>query len=263
MNNIRIFRKYIGYKLFSKHKTGHGIHSPFVFDLISKVFQDKNEYAEYSIVERLKARLLNEERKIKITFFGAGSKYNRKNFRKLNSIARTSSIEEKYGRLLFRLVKYFKPNNILELGTSVGVSASYMAFANKESAIHTIEGCKNILEIAKTNFRVLALDNIITYNNSFDSILGEILEKTKSVDFVFIDGDHKKNAILNYFNKIKEYINNNSIIVIDDIRWSKEMEEAWKIIKNDDKVTVTIDLFFMGIAFFRSESSKQNFLINF
>lgn len=258
-----MLRKYINYRLFSKSKKGHGIHSPFVFEVVNIVFQDTNNYPEYELVEKLKERLLNEERKIKTTIYGASKDAGKKKFRKLNSIAKKSSVKEKYGRLLYRLVRYSGSENILELGTSLGISTSYMAYANRYAKIHTIEGCSNTLDIAKTNFKVQGFNHIETYNYNFDSILVKVLNTMQKVDFAFIDGNHQKESTLKYFEKIKKYIHNDTILIFDDIRWSKEMEDAWEVIKSDKQVTISIDIFYMGIVFFRKENTKQNFVVNY
>lgn len=263
MNALTLLFKYINYKLFSKSKKGHGIHSPFVFEIVNIVFHDTNNYPEYELVEKIKDRLLNEERKIKTTIYGASRNAGKKKFKKLNSIAKKSSVKEKYGRLLYRLVRYSDSENILELGTSFGISTSYMAHANRYAKIHTIEGCYNTLDIAKTNFKVQGFSHIETYNHNFDNILAKVLNTMQKVDFAFIDGNHQKESTLKYFEKIKKYIHNDTILIFDDIRWSEKMEEAWEIIKSDKQVTLSIDIFYMGIVFFRKESTKQNFTINF
>ena len=260
---IAIAFKYLKYKLFSKPRKGHGIHSPFIYELVDKVFQDKEIYKEYDLVEKLKERLLNEERKINIKSFGASEDAGKRIIKKLSSIVKKSSVKEKYGQLLFRLIRYYKPKNILELGTSLGIGTSYMAYADRDARIYTIEGCSNTLEIAKTNFKIQGLNNISTIKYGFDGILVKVLNMMDKVDFVFIDGNHQKESTIKYFEKIKKFAHNDTILVFDDIRWSKGMEEAWNIIKSDNDVTITIDLFFMGLVFFRKESSKQNFIINF
>ena len=170
----------------------------------------------------------------------------------------------KYGQFLFRLAYHFKPNTILELGTSLGITTSYLAFANQNSKVITIEGCTNISSEAKNCFQSLGLNNIETVVGNFDSVLSSRLKTQDSrFDFVFFDGNHKKKPTLNYFNQCLSHATNDSVFIFDDIHWSDEMEEAWEEIKSHPKVIVTIDLFFLGLVFFRKEQAKENFVLRF
>ena len=263
MSTVRIAFKYIRYKICSKHKRGHGIHSPFVYHLIKNVFQDKNDYNEFLQIEDLKKRLLKNKTKIVIKDFGAGSKLTAVNTRTISKIAKHGTIKKKYGRLLFRLIKEIKATKIVELGTSLGISAMYLALSNPNAELYTIEGSSDILNVAEKNFSESGIKNIKTYNDNFDFVLPKLLAKLGNIDFAFVDGNHKKEATINYFKQLKRCVHNNSVIVFDDIHWSDEMEEAWNFIKADNDVRISIDIFFMGLVFFRKESSKQNFIINF
>ena len=159
----------------------------------------------------------------------------------------------------FRVVNYFKPSTILEIGTSLGFTTSYISNANKKSKITTIEGDPTIANIAKSNFQILKLKNVEIINDNFDNIL-ETLFKQK-YDLVFFDGNHSKEATLRYFNWAKDNSNENTIFIFDDIYWSKGMTEAWETIKKHPQVTVTIDTFFWGFVSFRKEQAKEHFTI--
>ncbi|NOZ46154.1 MAG: class I SAM-dependent methyltransferase [Chlorobi bacterium] len=263
MNLIKKGLKYIRYFLFSKNRKGHGIHSPFVYGFVRNILNDKKEYEAYKIIENILYDLKNNNAIVEIENFGAGSKINKNLKRKISDLAKNNSIKKKYGRLLFRLVQYYKPQEIIELGTSLGISSLYMALASKSAQVHTIEGCKNTLNVAKQIIKKANISNIQYYNSNFDTILPDVLKKEKTFDLAFIDGNHKKEAVLKYFYLFKKYIHNNSILIFDDINWSNDMNEAWKIICSDKSVTVTINIFQMGIVFFRKESSKQDFTIKF
>jgi predicted O-methyltransferase YrrM len=185
--------------------------------------------------------------------------------RTISEIAERSLKSEKYGQLLFRLVNHFKPNTILELGTSLGISTAYLASANPNSKVITIEGCPNIASEAKKNFEILGLKNIESVIGNFDSVLPAALCQLPTADckLVFFDGNHKKEPTLRYFNQCLELADNTSVFIFDDIHWSNEMEEAWEEIKSHPQVTVTIYLFFLGLVFFRKEQVKQNFIVRF
>lgn len=182
----------------------------------------------------------------------------------MSEIAERSSKDKKYCELLFRLAYHFKPTTILEFGTSLGISTAYLASASPNAKVITIEGCRNTASEAKNNFQTLGLQNIETIAGDFDTELSAVGSRQSAIiDFIFFDGNHKKEPTLKYFSQCLESIHNNSVFIFDDIHWSDEMEEAWEEIKSHPKVSVTIDLFFLGLVFFRKEQEKENFVLRF
>ena len=184
----------------------------------------------------------------------------------MGEIAERSAKNKKYCKLLFRLAYYFKPTTVLELGTSLGISTAYLASANPNSKVITIEGCPNTAQEAKKNFESLGLANIESLIGNFEDVLTTNIERLTSngkLDFAFFDGNHKREHTLKYFTQCLESTHNNSVFIFDDIHWSDEMEEAWEEIKSHPKVSVTIDLFFLGLVFFRKEQAKENFIIRY
>jgi predicted O-methyltransferase YrrM len=261
MNQLKFPFKYLHYLFTSKTK--HGIHSPFVYDLLTKVIQDKSGPEIFKRIETIREELLRSELEINVNDLGAGSQNNSSLKRKIKDIAKNAAKSPKYAQLLYRLVNHFKPQIILELGTSLGISTIYQAAAVPNSKIITIEGCTETAAIAKNNFSKMQLNNVEQLIGNFDEQLPNILNKVKQLDYVFFDGNHKKAPTLNYFNLCLSKTHNNSLFIFDDIHWSDEMEQAWEIIKNHPQVTVTIDLFFLGLAFFRKEQVKEDFVIRF
>ncbi len=259
-NFLSIANKYIKHNLKAKSKKGHGIHSPFVFELCSSVFSLRK--SRIKEVERIRKQLLRSKEKITFTDIGAGSHVETQKTRMIKEIARFSS-NKKINKLLYKLVNHLKPSTIIEFGTSFGFSTMYMAKANPEAKIFTIEGVPEIAKIAKDNFTKLRVDNIQLINSGFDECLEKIEDEYKDRVLVFLDGNHKKEPTLKYFNNVINHISEESVIIIDDINWSEEMNEAWGIIKKSAHVMLTIDLFFVGIVFFKKNIFKQNFKIRF
>jgi mRNA degradation ribonuclease J1/J2 len=107
------------------------------------------------------------------------------------------------------------------------------------------------------------VDNIILNEGLFDEVLPDILSGGVKPGLVFIDGNHRKVPVLNYFTSIAENSDSKTVIIIDDIHYSKEMEEAWEEIRLDDKVSVTIDIYRMGIVFFRRGINRNNYIIRY
>lgn len=248
------------YLKFLKASTNqHGVHSPFVYDLVTKCFYDKSKYKEYTILKQYRQSLYQNSNSITISDFGSGSRVFKSNNRVISKMAKTSGITSKRAKLLFRMVRYFNSNNILELGTSLGLATSALSLGNKQASIATIEGCPETAKIAQEQFRTLQLNNIQVMVCTFEKAIPELT--SNPYDLVYIDGNHTKEATLNYFELLLPTATNNSVFIFDDIHWSKGMTEAWDIIKNHPAVTVSIDTFFWGIIFFRKEQAKEHFVI--
>lgn len=260
----QLAKKYLQYLLTASNSKGHGIHSPFVFDFIKNILNDKTNYPHYKLIEGKRKALLNDSTVIEVQDFGAGSSVIKTNKRSVKDIAASSLKPKKYAQLLYRMVQHYKPQTILELGTSFGISSAYLATANENAVLHTCEGSASIASIAKNNFKELGLKNIELTEGDFTDTVSLLLSKLKAVDFAFIDGNHRKVPTLEYFTKLLNSSTQNSILVFDDIHWSAEMEEAWADIKQQPAVTLSIDLFFIGIVLINPDfKNPQHFTIRF
>jgi predicted O-methyltransferase YrrM len=242
--------------------TAHDVHSPFVFDMLNNVINDQTPFYCFGPIESLRAKLLLDERTIEVSDFGAGST-GEKVAKKVSTIAKKSLQNKKYAQLIFRLVNFSNAKHILELGTSLGTTSLYIANAAKKSHFISMEGCPEIAKIAKENFDRLKCKNIELVIGNFDERLPETLEKLDQVDLVYFDGNHRKKATLDYFNMCLTKKTNDSIFIFDDIYWSREMKTAWDEIIKNENVTISIDLFKLGIVFFRSGIPKQHFQLKF
>lgn len=249
-------------KHFLNAKTLHGTHSPFVYSFLENVVYIKSKHPLFDKIEKLRNELLHNKTEIEINDFGAGSRIHNNNKRSISSITRISVKTKKYCELLYRICQWHKTTNVLELGTSLGITSSYLSLAAQK--VITIEGCKNIASVAKHNFKKLNLNNIQLINNNFDYCLNIELEKIKNQkNLYFIDGNHKKDATIKYFETILQFATESDILIFDDIHWSNEMEKAWEYICQHPKAIVTIDLFQLGIVFLHSTQVKENFKIRF
>ena len=252
-------------------KNQHGVHSPFVYNLVTKCFYDTAKHPEYSILKDYRNSLLANNETIEVTDFGAGSRVFKSTTRAISQIAKTAGISSKRAKLLFRIVNYFQPESILEIGTSLGLATSALSLGleaktnraklNKNAKITTLEGCPNTMSIAKKQCQLQNLNNIDFINTEFSSYFTTQHPTPNTQDLIYFDGNHSKKATLEYFELLLQTITNDSVWIFDDIHWSKDMEEAWEIIKNHPKVTVTIDTFQWGIVFFRNEQKKEHFAI--
>ena len=263
-SSFQLALKYCQYYFTASNGKGHGIHSPFVYDFIVHVLNDNRHFYAYDEVERLRKALLKDNKVLTIEDFGAGSMVFKTNKRRIREVAKSSLKPKKFGQLLFRMVDYYKANTIIELGTSLGITTAYLASGNLKGTVQTFEGAKQIAEVAKQNFKKLSLNNVKIIAGNFDETLAPVLQKMPAIDFAFIDGNHRKQPTIQYFEQFVSTIKEDSILIFDDIHWSNEMEDAWKYIQQHAAVTLTIDLFFIGIVFFRREQKvAQHFTIRF
>ncbi len=256
-------KSFIHYLIFAKHGNGQGIHSPFLWEFWKNVISVNQPYSAYSKVNSLRKLQLANTSEIKPLEIGAGSSVNFRKIITVADIAKTSGIKKKYGELLFRTVNYFQPNTIIELGTSLGISSLYIALANSQAKVITIEACCERAKIAAAAHKKAKVKNIEIINNSFEKALPELIKRHEQFDFVFFDGNHKKQATLEYYEVCKSKANNNSVFVFDDIYWSKGMQEAWNEIKSDAAVSFSLDFYQFGMIFFRKELPKSNFTIRY
>lgn len=261
---FQLAKKYLNYYITASNGKGHGVHSPFVFDLIKNILRDKKEYDCYKVIEQQRHQLLRDNSMIEIEDFGAGSAVMRSNKRVVKNIAASSLKPKKFAQLLFRIVQYYKPSTVLELGTSLGITSSYLAMGNENATVYTCEGSSAIASIAKNTFDALQVTNTHLTEGDFAKTLLPLLNEAGKIDLAFIDGNHRKDPTIDYFTKLLNFSAPSTILIFDDIHWSQEMEAAWAEIKEHDSVTLTIDLFFIGLVFINPDFKvKQHFSIRF
>ncbi|MES2574444.1 MAG: class I SAM-dependent methyltransferase [Bacteroidota bacterium] len=261
-------KSYLKFLWHSKNE--HAVHSPFVFNLITKCFYDKEskpdpsgseQAKQYAILKEYRNSLLENKTTIEVTDFGAGSKVFKSNTRQISKIAKTAGISPKRAKLLLRITNYFQPTTILEIGTSLGLATSALALGNQKASIVTLEGCPETANQCQLQLKKFNIHNIESIVTEFNSYFKNHQPSTTNYQLIYFDGNHSKFATLNYFELLLPTITNDSVWIFDDIHWSKEMEEAWEIIKRHPKVTVTIDTFQWGLVFFRKEQPKEHFVI--
>ena len=252
-SKLQLAKKYFHYYITASNGKGHGVHSPFVFDFIKHVLNDKTPYGCYKKIEAIRKALLQNHGTITVQDFGAGSTVIKSDERVIAKMAQSSLKPKKFAQLLYRIVAYYQPTTLIELGTSFGITSAYLASANAAAKLYTCEGAPGVARIAQDNFDTLQLSNIIMVEGDFNRTLPALLYGLKQIDFAFVDGNHRKSSTLDYFEQLLQHSGNDSIFIFDDIHWSAEMEVAWSDIKKHPSVTQTIDLFFIGIVFFNAD----------
>lgn len=238
------------------------IHSPFVFGLISEVLKDRRSYYAYAQIEKLRASYLADNRTVELLDFGAGKRSGQKgNKRKIKEIAARAGSPSKVGQLLFRMVNQFQPETVLELGTSLGIGTHYLAAAKPSSRLISLEGSPEIAAIAQTNLVSSGLANVEVRVGDFSKTLASAASDLGKIDFVFMDGNHRMEPSISYFDIILPHLHEDSVVILDDIHWSSGMELAWEELKKRSEVCLSIDLFRLGLLFFRSENRQKSSFI--
>jgi predicted O-methyltransferase YrrM len=278
---VRLARKYLHYYFTAANGKGHGVHSPFVFDFITTVLNDRGPYPAWVAIEALRHRLGKDNRLLEIEDMGAGSAWSGTGTpgaagfteagtpalvdrRSISDIARRAAKPARLGQLLFRVARHYRPGTIVELGTSLGLSTAYLAAGAPDAKIWTIEGSAAIAKTAADNLRGLGLDNVEVSTGNFDDLLDPGLGGIGPIDLAFVDGNHRREPTLRYFDSLIRHCGRSAALIFDDIHWSLEMEQAWESIRKDPRVYLTIDLFFIGFVFLRDEFKvKQDFTIRF
>jgi len=255
--NLHMVKKINFYLKFLFQGTNkYNIHSPMVHDFIENILDNSIKYYSFVGIEHVRRLLLKQNEAIELKDLGAGSKYIRSSNSTINILTKKVQSRPEKAQILFRIASFFQMKNILEIGTSLGLTTAYLSNANKNGKVTTIEGDPKLGELAQKNFNTLKLKNVELINKSFDEIIPQLLKN--QFDLIFFDGNHSKEATLRYFYWLVEYANEDSIFIFDDIYWSNDMKQAWKEICNFDKVMLSLDIFSLGIVFFKKNREKEH-----
>lgn len=240
----------------------HSLHSPFFFHFYKKFLKKRSNTSFINSIEIQRKEYLQTEEEIEIIDLGAGSKNMSGNKRKIRDIAFNSLSSPKFSSFLSSLIQHFQFNQILELGTSLGINTAYMAAGNNEAEVFTFEGDEKLIALAKK--ACANYDNIRFIHGNIDQTLVDFLAaKTKPLDLVYLDANHTYEATLRYFDILLPYHHDQSIFIFDDIHWSVEMKRAWEKIKQHPAVNSSIDIFDAGMVFFNPDFQKQHHVLNF
>lgn len=239
----------------------HSLHSPFIYGFYKDVIKKEKHVAVFQGIENVRNDLLVDNRKIKIDDLGAGSIVTNSLTRKISSIAKSAVTSSKDSRLYCRILDHIEAQNILELGTSLGINTMYLASNKFVKNIYTVEGCKQTAAVAKTNFSSFRTDKINLIEQPIEQALVHVFNRINSLDVILFDANHTYEATLKYYKMCKPYIHEHSILIFDDIHWSHGMTLAWEEIKKEIEVTLTIDLFDLGLVFFKKDLEKENYVL--
>lgn len=254
MNVLKVTLAYFNYYL--KAKTAYKVHSPFLYNVISTCFRDTRNYYAFSNIEQIRTRLKKSKQLLSIQDFGAGSRVNKSQQVAVASILKRATSSKSEAQLFYKLVQYFNSKIILELGTNLGITTSYLASVRQTNQVYSFEGDPSLINLAKEHFKTLQLNNITVIEGNFDSTLPDFLNTlVESIDLVFLDGNHRKQPTLDYYQMLKPHLSANAVVVVDDIRWSAEMYDCWETLSKKEDHQFSLDYGSYGILFHQQEKS--------
>jgi predicted O-methyltransferase YrrM len=259
------FLAYVRHVFSAWNTTGEGIHSPYLFELVRFVLRDKNAYYCFADIERRRESLLACEDVLDVMDFGsAGSPEGKLVKRRVCDIAKTHLERPVIGQLLFRLVNFIgqhekRPLEILELGTSLGVTTAYLASADSRNKVVTLEGSERVLQVAQGVWSALRLENIEWRQGNIDDTL--YICAREGIDVAYVDANHTFEATTRYVDFLLPRMNEKGVVAIDDIHHSEQMELAWNTLKNDKRVTTSMDLYYVGLLFVDPHYLKRHYRI--
>ncbi|MCO5935679.1 class I SAM-dependent methyltransferase [Mucilaginibacter sp. RB4R14] len=259
MFNLTFAKDYLLHRLTSKNR--HGLHSPFVYRLVDQVIYDKADKPVYEKIEAERDVLLRDDRYINVTDLGAGSHVNNNKQKAISTITMNALKPPKLAKLLYRLAASTKPTSIVELGTCLGITTLYLQAAAPKAKVYTLEGCPETAGVAKDVFTRAGIKDINVVTGNFDDTLPGVIAGLDKLDFVYIDGNHQRDATLKYFEWCLPKVHEDTMLIFDDIYWSDGMKKAWEQIKAHPQVTATVDLFWIGLVFFKTGQAKEDFKI--
>jgi predicted O-methyltransferase YrrM len=248
--------------LFLRHwltaRTAYGAHSPFVYSFVRNVLPARR-MAVGNQLEALRRRLLRDDRVLEIEDFGAGYGGHQQPLvrKRVSQVARSSARSRREGELLFRICHQFQPQSCLELGTNLGVSTLYQALALTHSRFTTIEGSGALADLASRHFAEFGASPRLLQGDFMQVLHGQL--DSERFDYVFLDGNHRLEPTLEYVDWLLPRMNRDSILILDDINWSEGMRQAWAAVKARPEVSVSVDLFFLGICFVKRNQAKEDF----
>lgn len=240
----------------------HSLHSPFFFDLYTNIILTKSDTRKFDQIESLRSKLLDDKRIINRDTPGSESFAISSNSAMISDIARTSLSTQKFLLLYNRIIHHYHSVNIIELGTSFGISTLYLAQQSK-ARIHTFEGSPEIAGIARLTFEFAKGTNITLVEGNIDTTLSRHVSSLRSIDTAFIDANHRYEPTMRYFNSILSKVHAQSVVIVDDIHYTEEMERAWNEIKKHKLVYATADLYRCGLVFFDPSVNKQHVVLQF
>lgn len=256
-----ISKDYLSFLL--RAKTRHGTHSPFIYQMVDQVIYDRSVPACASNIEGSRHTLLQDDRRIDIADQDDRSASLAGKLEKVKHIARYTLLQPRYAQLLYRIASCYGPGNLLEIGSSLGITTAYLASSRPENTVYTIEECRPLSATAAEVLRDNQCGNVALITGNFENTLPELSEDPGKFGFVYISGRYSPDTTLRYFELLLPFVTEDAVVVIEKMYRNNDMKAVWSAIQQHAQVTVTVDLFRIGLIFFKKGQAKEHFSIRF
>ncbi|MDD2435944.1 MAG: SAM-dependent methyltransferase [Massilibacteroides sp.] len=223
-----------------RYRKGHGVHSPFVFNFITKVIDERAAYYCLKDIELTRKK-----------FF-----YENEPFHKWE-------IRPKYGALLMRISNYLKPQNLLLIGSDLSFSALYSSSYASTTRCVVLEEKTEIAAFSRSVIEKHRAKNILLKEGVYQKTVSEVLEHTDKLDFVYFGYPNDSALDIPVFECILPHLHEHSVLILRGIRKTKDRKEFWNRLCARPEVSVTIDVYELGIAFFNHKIHKKNYIVSF
>ena len=243
------------YLLKARHKGGHGIHSPFLFRLITEVIEDRKNNPEYEIIERL------HNRAFEILPKNIGASFPKINHQadwsllKLSTLYNKAELPAKYRKMVVRLIYEFEPSAIIHFGPALGVNLAAMAIANNFRPVYQISG-----DPAYDIFAAELLSDSMIPNVCF---LSENEVPPIQPSFILVNSPDNPGKLRKVVQQCLRRHVDNDVLILRGIHQSVEMETIWRELIGNKIVRVSIDQFEIGLVLFRKGLQKEDFIHRF
>lgn len=249
------------HQVLAINTSGEGIHSPSLFYVVRMLCKEASSYYCWREIEQRRQCMLRAPKLLHVRDFGSVGRGQYVD-RLVSDIARTSLESPRVGQFFFRLLVYLgeqhqRALNIVELGTNLGITTSYLALAHGRNRVQTFEGSEALIEMAQLNWNKLDIHNIEVVEGNIDDTL--YTHARERVDFAFMDANHLYEPTWRYFDYLASLAHEKTIMAVDDIHSSPQMYEVWKQIQQDKRVTTTMDFFYFGLIFFDTHYMKRHY----
>ncbi len=243
-------------RFYRSAKVVYDLHGPTAYQFAVRILEDRRHYYRFEEIEKLRKTLLQAKEVVPPSDWGAGSK---KRGHTLADIVRHSACSPALGRMLFKTSLLYRPQTLLELGSSLGLSALYLSGGALQARFRGIEGHPYLCRKAEEHLKQFNTPDARVLCGAFRQKLPEVLKELGQVDLVYFDGDHRHEATLELFRTVLPHRSENAVFVFDDIHWSKGMSRAWEEIRHQPEVKLSIDIWRAGFLFFgRHLKTKQS-----
>lgn len=246
------FKNYIKYLFCSRHWRGYGVHSPFAFELVTRVIEEDLPYYKYGLVERVRKSQKMSKRPLVVD--GRESQ--------LRDLV-AGNVDPAYAQLLFRLVNRYKARNVVETNMRTGIASMYLAAPDSKVKVTTFGNEKALNELALHYMKETGFRNVRVVQGTAEEKLQEVMGELDTLDLLFVNDCASGSDLDDRIGVCMPKTASQTIFVVEGIYANESMTASWKRLQADSRVRVTVDLFRYGLVFFKDNLQKEDYYVRF